>query len=120
MANGDYIDMERDSGRTLMHVLYGMHTVAPFTFWTLSLVALVVHYVKRSDERNPLYRAHHDYMIRTVWWTAAWLLLASPGWILFFPGLVAYGVIGLWYLYRCLRGWLRFNDNLPPDQRLPE
>jgi uncharacterized membrane protein len=113
----DYIDMERSSSdRTVMHVLYGLHTAAPFTFWTLSLVALVVHYVKRSDERDPLYRAHHTYMIRTVWWTAVWLLLASPGWILFFPGAIAYAVIGLWYLYRCLTGWMRFNDNrLPQD-----
>ena len=118
MANGEYIDMERDSGRTLMHVLYGMHTVAPFTLWTLSLVALVIHYIKRSDERNLLFVAHHTYMIRTVWWTALWLLLSGPLWLLFFlPGMVAYSVIGLWYLYRCLRGWLRFNDNRFPDDR---
>jgi uncharacterized membrane protein len=102
MANGDYIDMERDSGRTVMHVLYGMHTAAPFTFWTLSLVALVVHYVKRDDERNALYVAHHNF--------------TSPGWILVIPGVVAYSVIGLWYLYRCLRGWLRFNDNRLPTE----
>jgi uncharacterized membrane protein len=22
-------------------------------------------------------------------------------------------VIGLWYLYRCLRGWIAFNDRRP-------
>jgi uncharacterized membrane protein len=44
-----------------------------------------------------------------------WLLLAAPGWLLFLPGLIAYTVVGLWYLYRCLRGWLRFNDNRLPD-----
>ena len=57
--------------RTTMHVLYGMHTVAPFTLWTLSVIALIVHYVKRADEQDVLYLAHHNYMIRTVWWTAA-------------------------------------------------
>ena len=101
--------------RTVMHVLYGMHTVSPFTLWSLSLVALVVHYVKRADERDPVYLAHHTYMIRTVWWTLLWLLLASPLWLLIVPGWIAYAVIGLWYLYRCLMGWTRFNDN-----RLPE
>ena len=25
-------------------------------------------------------------------------------------GAVALIVIGLWYLYRCLRGWIAFND----------
>ena len=26
---------------------------------------------------------------------------------------IAYAIIGLWYLYRCLRGWLRFTDGRP-------
>jgi uncharacterized membrane protein len=54
-------------------------------------------------------------MIRTVWWTLLWLVLAGPLWfLLIFPGAVAYTVIGAWYLYRCLRGWVRFNDNRYP------
>lgn len=120
MTETDYATLDDDKrspgDRTVMHVLYGMHTVAPFTFWTLSLVALVIHYIKRADERDPLYIAHHSYMIRTVWWTILWLVVTSPLWLLFvFPGAIAYTLIGLWYLYKCLRGWLRFNDN-----RLPE
>ena len=31
------------------------------------------------------------------------LIFVVPGWI-------AWIVIGLWYLYRCLRGWIAFND----------
>lgn len=110
-------DRSRTPGdRTVMHVLYGMHTVSPFTLWSLSLIALIVHYVKRSDERDPLYLAHHNYMISTVWWTLLWLVLSSPLYLLLFlPGALAWLLIGAWYLYRCLRGWLRFNDN-----RLPE
>lgn len=114
------IETRPPGDRTVMQVLYGMHTVAPFTLWTLSLVALIVHYVKRADERDPLYVAHHTYMIRTVWWTALWLLLTGPLWLmLFLPGMAAYTIIGLWYLYRCLRGWLRFNDGRLP-QSLPD
>jgi uncharacterized membrane protein len=110
------IETRSPGDRTVMHVLYGMHTVAPFTLWTLSLVALIIHYVKRADEHDPLYVAHHTYMIRTVWWTAVWLLLTGPLWLmLFLPGMAAYTIIGLWYLYRCLRGWLRFNDGRLPQ-----
>ena len=119
MAPTDYgvIQAKTPADRTVMHVLYGMHTVSPFTFWTLSLIALVVHYVKRADETDPVYLAHHNYMIRTVWWTALWLVLTTPLYLLLFlPGVLAWCVIGLWYLYRCLSGWLRFNDNrLPQD-----
>ena len=120
MAETDYATLEDRNGspgsRQVMHILYGMHTVAPFTLWSLSLIALIVHYVKRSDERDPMLLAHHNYMIRTVWWTLLWLLLTGPLWfLLVLPGAAAYTLIGAWYLYRCLRGWLRFNDNRFPD-----
>ena len=119
MSQTDYQEIivaKTPGDRTTMHVLYGMHTVAPFTLWTLSVLALIGHYVKRADEQDVLYLDHHNYMIRTVWWTMLWLLVSSPLWaLLFLPGAIAWTLIGAWYLYRCLRGWLRFNDN-----RLPE
>jgi uncharacterized membrane protein len=120
MSETDYVTLEdkggQRGGRTVMQVLYGMHTVAPFTLWSLSVIALVIHYVKRADESDPVYLAHHTYMIRTVWWTLLWLVVSGPLWfLLVFPGAVAYTVIGAWYLYRCLRGWLRFNDNRFPE-----
>jgi uncharacterized membrane protein len=118
MAQTDYgvFEAKTPADRTVMHVLYGMHTVAPFTLWTLSLIALVVHYVKRSDEHDPLYLGHHNYMIRTVWWSALWLVLSTPLWFLFLlPGMFAWMLVGIWYLYRCLKGWLRFNDNRVPE-----
>ena len=109
------IDGKSSGDRTIMHVLYGLHTVAWASAGTLALIALIINYVKRGDEMDAIYRSHHDYMIRTFWWTILWLLLASPLWLLLvFPGAGAYGVIGLWYLYRCIRGWLHFTDNKLP------
>jgi uncharacterized membrane protein len=116
MAQTDYaaFDTKTPGDRSTMHVLYGLHTLAPFTFWTLALVAVIVNYVKRSDESDPLYAKHHNYMIRTFWWAFLWLVLTSPLWILVIPGWIAWSVIGLWYLYRYIKGWLRFNDNQLP------
>jgi uncharacterized membrane protein len=103
--------------RLLMQVLYGLHTLAWFSMGTLAVVALMLNYIRRGDESDPLYLAHHRFMIATFWWTLLWLLLLSPLWLLFlFPGWLAYLVVLLWYLYRCLKGWLRFNaDRLPVD-----
>ena len=100
--------------RTVMHVLYGLHTLAPFTMLTLSVVALIVNYLRKGDENDALYLAHHAYMIRTFWWAVLWLVVLSPLWLFFvLLGMVAYSVIGLWYLYRYIRGWLRFVDGKP-------
>ena len=109
-------EMKKPQDQTVMNVLYAMHAVAPFTLWSLSLIALIVNYVKRSDEVDRLYTTHHNYMIRTFWWTVLWLALTGPLWfLLFFPGAVAWTVIGAWYIYRFLRGWLRFNDHHFPQ-----
>lgn len=117
MPETDYATLEdrTPQDRTVMHVLYGLHTVAPFTLWSLAVIALIVNYVRRGDERDPLYLAHHDYMIRTFWWAVLWLAVSSPLWLLlFFPGAIAWTVVGAWYLYRCIRGWVRFNDHRLP------
>ncbi len=101
--------------RTVMHVLYALHTIAWASMGTLAVIALIVNYIKRSDEHDSVYASHHTYMIRTFWWTLLWLAVSSPLWLLFvFPGAIAWSVVGLWYLYRCIRGWLRFNDGRPP------
>ena len=105
-----------DNDRTVMRGLYGLHTVAWASAGMLAVIALVVNYIKRGEEVDPLYNAHHNYMIRTFWWTIFWLVLCSPLWLLFLlPGMAAYTVIGLWYLYRCVKGWMRFTDNRLPD-----
>lgn len=109
------IEMKTDKDRTLMHVLYAMHTIAWASAMSLAVIAVIINYVRRGDEHDALYVAHHTYMIRTFWWTLAWLVLLSPLWLLFFaPGAIAYTIVGFWYLYRCIKGWLRFSK-----QRLP-
>ncbi len=101
------------SDRTVMHVLYGLHTVAWASVGALAIIALIVNYIKRADESDSIYISHHNYMIRTFWWTLLWLVLTSPLWLLVIPGWIAYTVIGLWYLYRCIKGWLRFSSDKP-------
>ena len=119
MSETDFAEFERRSSgdRTVMHVLYGLHAVSPFTLWSLAVVALIVNYIKRSDESEPLYVLHHNYMIGTFWWTLVWLAVTAPLWLVFFiPGAIAWTIVGAWYLYRCIRGWLRFNDGKPPQR----
>ncbi len=117
MAETDFqaFEAKTSSDRTVMHILYGLHTVSPFTALSLSVVALIVNYIKRSDEHDAVYASHHNYMIATFWWTVLWLVVSSPLWMLFiFPGAIAWTIVACWYVYRCIRGWLRFNDGRTP------
>jgi uncharacterized membrane protein len=113
-------DLNNDDGKTasdrlFVQILYGLHTLAWFSGGVFAVVALIINYVRRTDETHPLYVAHHDFMIATFWWTLCWLVLLSPLWLLLVvPGMLAYGVVWLWYLYRCIKGWLRFNAHRLP------
>jgi len=116
MSQTDYARFETKSpsDRTIMHVLYGLHTVAWASAGMLAVIALIVNYIKRGDERDAAYVSHHNYMIATFWWTVLWLLVTSPLYLFFvLPGVIAHAIVGLWYLYRCIRGWLRFTDGRP-------
>jgi uncharacterized membrane protein len=117
MAQTDYAEFElkTPTDRSIMHVLYGLHTIAWASMGTLAVIAVIVNYIRRSDEHDAVYASHHNYMIATFWWTILWLLVTSPLWLLFvLPGAFAYTIIGLWYLYRCIRGWLRFTEGRAP------
>jgi len=74
-----------------------------------SLLAIGVNYARRDAVRGTVLERHFSWQIRTFWIAVAALgaatLLLGP--LLFFglPLLwMAYGVIGLWVLYRVARG----------------
>lgn len=98
--------------RLLTHVLYGLHTLSWFSAGVFSLIAMVINYVKRPDLPDAFYRSHFRWQARSFWFTLLWLVLSTPLFLLFwFPGGAAWFLIGLWYLYRFVRGWLAFADD---------
>ena len=58
------IDIKNSNDRTVMHVLYGLHTLAWFSGGVFAVIALIVNYIRRADESDPLYIDHHSYMIQ--------------------------------------------------------
>ena len=49
--------VRNENDRTVMHVLYGLHTVAWASAGMLAVIALIVNYIKRGEEIDPLYNA---------------------------------------------------------------
>jgi len=84
----------------------------------LSVIALIVNYVKRDNARGTIYESHMAWMIRTFWWTVFWMVaIAIPAGLL---SVVSFGLLsflflvpGLWFLYRMIKGLLRLNDGQP-------
>ena len=100
--------------RTLTHVMYALHTVTWFSGGIFSVIAIIINMVQFASLPDDFYRSHWRWQSRTFWFALIAFVLTAPLWLLFvIPGWIAYIVIGLWYLYRCLRGWIAFNDRRP-------
>jgi len=102
---------------TNLQVLYILHTLSPFTYWTLALVAVIIGAIARGNVRGTWLETHYSYPARTFWWGLLWLVIFTVVftvtvigiWLLFIP----WGILTIWYLYRVIRGWLRLNDGQP-------
>lgn len=112
--NGDAPDSERL--RTLTHVLYALYALYWLTGGLTVLVAIIINYLKRDDVAGTPYEAHFQWQIRTFWWAVLghvigvaliWVLIGFP--ILF--------VVGIWTLYRVIKGWLYLYENKPMQPR---
>ena len=106
--------------RVLTHVLYGLHTLSWFSAGMFSVVAMVINYVKRADLPDDLHRSHFRWQARSFWFTLLWLLVSSPLFLLFwFPGAATWFIVGLWYLYRFIRGWWNYTEGKPMPMPMP-
>lgn len=95
---------------------YALHLLSPFTFMTLSVIALIINYVKRPDSVGTVFHSHMNFMIRTCWWTLFWIVIT---WVIAFITLGIFGWVTifpvLWYMYRMIKGLLRAVDSRPID-----
>jgi uncharacterized membrane protein len=122
-------ETQLDGLRAWTHVIYGLHAlsvvigvtsaafiVTAFVFGVPSIVAVVLNYVKRDEARGTFLESHFRWQIRTFWFTLLWcaiggvLFATIVGAILAIPLFV---VVGVWVIYRVVRGWLALKDNKP-------
>lgn len=108
--------------KTLGHVSYLLHTIVAVAAVlpgaqasiALLVVAFILDLVKRSDAVGTWQESHFGWRIRTVVWAGVWYLLTLPLWFfLIVPGMIAWAVVSLWFLYRIVRGWMNLNANRP-------
>jgi len=115
---------------TLTHIVYGLHAlsliigafgaatiIGAFLFGWPSIIAVIINYVKRSEVRGTWLDSHFGWQIRTFWYALLWsvmvVLVSIPltivliGFAIWAVGLF---VLGIWAIYRVVRGWLALQD----------
>ncbi len=108
-----------DSLRKITLLDYALHIAGPLiSMGSLSVIALIINYIKRDNARGTLFESHMNWMIRTFWWTLFWVVIS------FIPLLIlsaiTFGLLSwlfmvpvIWYLYRMIKGVLWLQDDKP-------
>ena len=117
-------EIEHDTGRpvstTNAQVLYILHAIAPFTYWLLALLAVIIGAIARDNVRGTWLESHYSYLSRTFWWGLLWLVIFTVVFTVTVIGLfilfIPWFILTVWYLYRVIRGWLRLNDRQPAPE----
>lgn len=128
MAQDDVTDirpqgeLNDDSLRTwglvsyLLHFIVAIAAVIPGAQVSILLlvVALGMDLIKRDDAFGTWHASHIRWRIRSVLWAGFFYVITLPLFLLFlFPGLLAWTIVSVWFLYRIVKGMLRMNAGRP-------
>lgn len=117
-------DQRLDSLRTvswisyLLHLIVAVAAVLPGAQVSVGvlLIALIIDLVKKGDAEGIWMASHFRWRIRTVLWVGALYVLTFPlFFLLLLPGLIAWGLISIWFLYRIVLGMVRMNKEQPVE-----
>ncbi len=100
----------------ILHLIVAVTAVVPSMQASVALliVALVIDLVKRSAAQGTWHESHFSWRIRSVIWSGVLYVITAPLWLLFLvPGMIAWGLISLWFLYRIVRGMLAMSRAEP-------
>jgi uncharacterized membrane protein len=105
----------------VMGILTSAAIATAFVFGIPSIVAVIMNYVKRGEVRGTWLDAHFGWQLRTFWFAAFWIVLiglfSAPLVLALGLGFVTWilgiAVVGIWVIYRVIRGWLALKDGRP-------
>lgn len=114
----------------LTHILYGLHSiglvvgawsqaatmVGAFVFGWTSIIAIIINYVKR-DALQGTYLASHFVWQADTFWRCVIVMLIGIVLYAFLVGFLInwliFGLVGLWAVYRIIKGWLALAAGQP-------
>jgi len=95
--------------KTYTMIVYGLFTLGLFLTGLPTVIGVIMAYIKREEYNGTVYREHMDMLIRTFWYSLLFSILgAITTWL--YIGFVILFIVGVWYIYRLVRGFVRLHD----------
>ncbi len=94
----------------IMYILFAATIISGFTL----IIGVIIAHIKDKEAAfvNPPLASHISWLIRTFWWTLAWSMAAAVFYALFITaplGAMISLFVGMWFMYRVIRGALRLH-----------
>ena len=90
-------------------VVYGLYALGLFLGGVPTVIGLIVAYLKRNEYSGTIYAEHMRFLIRTFWYGVLWSVVALIL-AMVYIGFIVMFAVGIWYIYRIVRGFLCLND----------
>lgn len=105
-----------DSLKNLTQLVYILQAIS-LVVGVTAIAGLILNYLKRDEVKGTFLESHFAWQIKTFWYALIGVVL---GWLLaiILIGFLILGAVGLWYIYRIVKGWLAFNDGKELDDAL--
>jgi len=101
-----------DKLKNLTQLVYILQAISLAVGLT-AIAGLILNYLKRDEVKGTYLEDHFRWQIKTFWYALVGVIL---GWLLVIVlvGFLIWAVVGLWYIYRIVNGWLALNDGKSP------
>lgn len=97
--------------KNTVHLIYLLFTIGFFVPGIVSLVGIIVAYIKREDMQDyPVLSGHIRWLIRTFWYSILWVIVGLAT-LIIGVGFIILAATYIWHIYRIIKGWIWLNDN---------
>jgi uncharacterized membrane protein len=100
----------------VLHLIVAVGAIVPGAQMgaLLLVVALVIDLVKKPEAQGTWQASHFSWRIRSVVLAGALYLITTPLFLLFImPGVLAWMLVSIWFLYRIVKGMVAMNADRP-------
>jgi uncharacterized membrane protein len=101
-----------DTLRTMAIVAYICLLLGFVTAHMAAIAAVIIAYIQRDDARGTVWESHYEAIITTFWVALVGLIAGIPLCFVLI-GIPILIVLGIWYLYRGIRGLVHALDDKP-------
>ena len=106
-----------NSDRSTVILTYILFLVGWPTGHVTSIIAVILAYVKRAEVRGTIWESHYENVIKTFWVTLV-LGIVCVALCFVLIGIPLIIALGVWSLYRGIKGLIRAVDSKPFDDAI--